>query len=233
MNKERLFKELKTRLINIDEAKLEKLYELMYSTLETNKKFNLTAIKEEDVFVEKMLFDSAIALQYLDINDKNVIDVGTGAGFPGMVLHILEPKARITLMDSTAKKIKYLMGYCSEHGLTENVDFIADRAESRVIRNEMDYAFARAVAPLNILIELIVPMLKVGGTFVALKSVGYEKEIEDCQRAMKKLGCRLHKVVEDNLPESNELRVMIHIIKEKDTLPKYPRDYATIKKLPL
>lgn len=233
MTKQELFAQLKKRLINIDEHKLEHLYELMYSTLETNKKFNLTAIKEEDAFVEKMLFDSAIALQFLDINDKNVIDVGTGAGFPGMVLHILEPNARITLMDSTAKKIKYLMGYCSEKGLTQNIDFIADRAESRVIRNEMDYAFARAVAPLNILIELIVPMLKVGGVFVALKGSGYEQEILDAKTAMKRLGCRLQKVVEDNLPESDELRVMIHIIKEKDTLPKYPREYSEIKKLPL
>ena len=233
MTKETLFEELKKRHINIDETKLNQLFDLMYSTLETNKKFNLTAIKDEEAFIEKMLFDSAIALEYLDINDKNVIDVGTGAGFPGMVLHILEPGARVTLMDSTAKKIKYLMGYCSEKSLTQNVDFIADRAESRVIRNEMDYAFARAVAPLNILIELIVPMLKVGGTFVALKSVGYEQEILDSKTAMKRLGCRLHKVVEDYLPESNELRVMIHIVKEKDTLPKYPREYSEIKKLPL
>lgn len=233
MNKETLYTELQKRCIKIDEVKLNQLIVLMNSTLETNKKFNLTAIKEEDAFIEKMLFDSAIALQCLDINDKNVIDVGTGAGFPGMVLHILEPNARITLMDSTAKKIKYLMGYCSEKGLTQNIDFIADRAESRVIRNEMDYAFARAVAPLNILIELIVPMLKVGGTFIALKSVGYEQEIIDSKKAMNKLGCRLSKVVEDTLPESNELRVMIYITKEKDTLPKYPREYSEIKKLPL
>ena len=231
MNKESLLKELQLREIPIDNNQLDALMRFMDTTLATNEKFNLTAIKEEDAFIEKMLFDSAIALQELDLNDKKVIDVGTGAGFPGLVLYILNPKMHLTLLDSTKKKIDYLANYCKENSY--QVECITSRAEEFKRREQYDYAFARAVAPLNILIELIVPLLKVGGSFIALKAIGFEKEIEESQNAMKKLGCHLEKIIEDQLPESQEKRVMIYIVKDKETQKKYPRQYSDIKKLPL
>lgn len=231
MNKESLVKELQIRGINANDAQLESLINLMKDTLITNKKFNLTAIKDEETFLEKMIFDSAIALQELDLTDKKVIDVGTGAGFPGLVLYILNPNMHLTLLDSTKKKIDYLDQYCKEHNY--KVNCVSLRAEESNIKEEYDYAFARAVAPLNILLELIIPMLKVGSTFIALKGLDFEKEILEADKAMKLLGCHLVKVIEDELPESKEKRAMIYIIKDKKTNPKYPRTYSDIKKKPL
>ena len=231
MNRESLIKELELRSINLSSSQVDELFALMQKTLETNERFNLTAIKDEETFLEKMIFDSAIALEELDITDKKVIDVGTGAGFPGMVLYIINPKTHLTLLDSTKKKIDYLADFCKENHY--NVRCECARAEEYGHREEYDYAFARAVAPLNILLELIVPMLKVGGTFIALKGQGYEQEIKASQKAMNKLGCHLEKIIEDTLPESNENRVMIYIVKDKETNKKYPRSYADIKKLPL
>lgn len=231
MNKETLVNELALRGIKVSDTQLESLINLMKDTLTTNEKFNLTAIKDEEVFLEKMIFDSAIALQELDLTDKKVIDVGTGAGFPGLVLYILNPNINLTLLDSTKKKIDYLDNYCKDHKF--KVNCVSYRAEEYPKREEYDYAFARAVASLNILLELIIPMLKVGGTFIALKGMGFEQEIIDSEKALKKLNCHLVKIVEDELPDSKEKRVMIYIQKDKETNKKYPRSYADIKKLPL
>ena len=231
MNKETLLSQLKMRGISLSSSQLDALMDLMKTTLETNEKFNLTAIKDEDSFLEKMIFDSAIALQELDLSNKKVIDVGTGAGFPGMVLYIINPQMNLTLLDSTKKKIDYLNTYCQERHY--QVECVTSRAEEFNRREVYDYAFARAVAPLNILLELIIPMLKVGGTFIALKGQGFEQEIIDSQSAMKKLHCHLVKIVDDELPESMEKRVMVYIQKDKETHKKYPRSYSDIKKLPL
>ena len=231
MNKQNLVEQLQIRGININDSQLDALINLMKDTLITNEKFNLTAIKDEEVFLEKMIFDSAIALQELDLSDKKVIDVGTGAGFPGLVLYILKPNINLTLLDSTKKKIDYLDQYCKEHNY--KVNCVSARAEDSGFIEEYDYAFARAVAPLNILLELIVPMLKVGGAFIALKGQGFEKEIADADKAMKLLGCHLSKIIEDELPESKEKRSMIYIVKDKKTNTKYPRSYSDIKKKPL
>lgn len=231
MNKETFVNELALRGIKVSDAQLESLINLMKDTLTTNETFNLTAIKDDEVFLEKMIFDSAIALQELDLTDKKVIDVGTGAGFPGLVLYILNPNINLTLLDSTKKKIDYLDNYCKDHNY--KVNCVSYRAEEYPKREEYDYAFARAVASLNILLELIIPMLKVGGTFIALKGMGFEQEIIDSEKALKKLNCHLVKIVEDELPDSKEKRVMIYIQKDKETNKKYPRSYADIKKLPL
>ena len=231
MNKTTLIKELHIRGIELTDKQVDELFDLMKSTLETNEKFNLTAIKDEESFLEKMVFDSAIALQGVDLTDKTAIDVGTGAGFPGMVLYILNPQVNLTLLDSTKKKIDYLRQYCEAHNY--KVNCISARAEEFAMREGFDYAFARAVAPLNILLELIIPMLKVGGTFVALKGQGFEDELVAAEKAMSKLGCHLKEIIEDELPECGEKRALIHIVKDKVTNTKYPRQYSEIKKLPL
>ncbi len=231
MNKNNLLSELKLRDIAISDKQIDQLYFLMQKTLETNEKFNLTSITNEESFLEKMIFDSAISLQELDLTDKKVIDVGTGAGFPGLVLYILNPSMHLTLLDSTQKKIDYLSSFVKENNF--DIECLCSRGEELKRPEYFDYAFARAVAPLNILLEIIVPLLKVGGTFIALKGPGFEKEINESANAFKKLNCSLTKIVEDELPESKEKRYMIYIKKDKSTNKKYPRPYAEMKKLPL
>ena len=217
---------LNSQDINCSKEQLNILNTFMKSTLETNEKFNLTAIKNEDEFVEKMIYD-------LDLSEKSIIDVGTGAGFPGMVIKILEPKAKVTLLDSTAKKINHLLGFAKEQNI--KVEGVTARAEdyARNNREKFDYASARAVSQLNILLELIIPMLKVGGTFIAMKGQGYEEEINNSKDAFRRLNCRISQIYEFELPDSHEKRAIIHIVKEKETNKKYPRQYTDIKRLPL
>ena len=233
MNRESFIKELENRGINCSPETYIKLEHFMHHILEWNNQFNLTAIKEENAFLEKMVFDSAIALTDLDLTDKKVIDIGTGAGFPGMILYLLNPKTDITLLDSTNKKIELLKNYALDNGYSYKC--VSARAEeyARNNREQYDYVFARAVAPLNILLELCIPLLKEGGTFIALKGPGLEDELNLSEGALKKLNCHIGKVLQDTLPESLETRNIIYIIKDKKTNIKYPRDYKDIKKLPL
>ncbi len=233
MNKELLIKELTKRDISCNEETADELIKFMRHVLAWNEKFNLTAIKDEDTFLEKMIFDSAIGLTDLDLSNKKVLDVGTGAGFPGVVLYLLNKKANITLLDSTAKKINLLKNYAYDNDFGYHT--VVARAEdyARNNREQYDYVFARAVAPLNILLELCLPLLKVGGTFIALKGPGAEEEIVQSQNALKKLNCRVNKIIVDELPESSETRNIVYIVKDKETNKKYPRDYKDIKKLPL
>ena len=233
MNKKTLLEELNKRDISCNEETAIKLEAFMKHILMWNEKFNLTAIKDEEAFMEKMIFDSAIGLTDLDLSNKKVLDIGTGAGFPGVVLYLLNPEMDITLLDSTAKKINLLKDYANENGYKYQT--VVARAEeyAKDHREKYDYVFARAVAPLNILLELALPLLKVGGTFIALKGPGVEQEIEDSQNALKKLNARVGKIIVDELPESLESRNIVYIIKDKETNKKYPRDYKDIKKLPL
>ena len=233
MNKEMLINELNKRDISINKKAANQLVAFMKHILMWNERFNLTAIKDEDAFMEKMVFDSALGLTDLDLSNQKVLDIGTGAGFPGVVLYLLNSNTDITLLDSTAKKINLLKDYASENGF--NYKTVVARAEeyARDHREQYDYVFARAVAPLNILLELALPLLKVGGTFIALKGPGVEEEIEQSQSALKKLNARVGKIIVDELPESLETRNIVYVIKDKETNKKYPRDYKDIKRLPL
>lgn len=233
MNKEGLKQELINRNISCSDESIEQLFSFMKHVLSWNEKFNLTAIKDEESFMEKMILDSALPLSEIDLTDKKVIDVGTGAGFPGMVLYLLNPNMNLTLLDSTAKKINLLNDYAKENdfkykGITARVESFA-----RQHYEQYDYAFARAVAPLNILIELIVPLLKENGTFVAMKGPNGEEEIKDASNAFKKLKCHVDHIKVDTLNESGETRTQIYIVKDEKTNRKYPRDYQMIKKQPL
>ena len=233
MNKDQLLLELQNREIKCDENQADEMIKFMRFVLSWNEKINLTAITDEESFMEKMIFDSAIGISELDLTEKSVLDVGTGAGFPGVILYLLNPKAHITLLDSTSKKINLLKEYAASNNYS--YDAISVRAEeyARNHREKYDYVFARAVAPLNILLELCIPLLKVGGTFVVLKGPGAEDEIIDSKKAFSKLNARIGKIIVDELPESGEVRNIIHIIKDKKTSEKYPREYKEIKRLPL
>ena len=233
MDNEKIVSLFKDFDLSLNDEKLNNIRDLVHKTLETNKLFNLTAIKEEDEFYEKMVLDSALGLKDIDLTNKKVIDVGTGAGFPGMVLYILNPQMDITLLDSTEKKIKYLEGYAKEKNY--HMSFSSMRMEdyAQKNRNIFDYAYARAVSSLNILLELIMPVLKVGGTFVALKGPTVDNEIKEANNAFKVLGCKVVDIKKYVLPISKEERNIVLIKKEKETSSKHPRQYAQIKRRPL
>ena len=229
MNKELFVKELNSRGINCDEKQLNLLWDFMRHVLRTNETFNLTAIKDEESFVEKMLFDSALLLNNQKFENLDILDIGAGAGFPSVVLSILSPKAHVYAMDSTAKKVKFIEDYAKQNSL--DVTGITARAEeyARANRERFMVVTARAVASLRILVELALPMLKVGGVFIAMKGPGFEEEIAEAKGALKKLNAEIDYIYEDQLPESKEMRSFIYIKKIKETPTKYPRLYGEIK----
>jgi 16S rRNA (guanine527-N7)-methyltransferase len=233
MNKEKLNEFLETRCISCTTLQADELEELMNSTLKTNEYFNLTAITDPFIFMEKMVLDSALGLFDIDLSGKKVIDIGTGAGYPGLVLYILNPQMKLTLLDSTKKKINYLNDYVTNKKW--DVNCVSERIEEygRNHRGEYDFVFARAVASLNILLELAMPLLKQGGKLVAMKGPDWEKEFVEAKSALKKMNCHLKKAYEETLPESEEKRAIVIIEKDQDSSLKYPRDFAEIKRKPL
>ena len=229
MNKESFVLELNKRGINCDEKQLNLLWDFMHHVLKTNESFNLTAIKDEESFVEKMIFDSALLLNNQNFEGIDILDIGAGAGFPSVVLSILSPKAHVFALDSTAKKVKFIEDYAKEKSL--DVTGISARAEefARENRDRFMVVTARAVASLRILIELALPLLKVGGVLIAMKGPGFEDEIKEAQGALKKLKGEVDYIYEDQLPESKEARSFIYIKKVGETPTKYPRPYGEIK----
>ena len=233
MNKSIFLSELDKRGISCSIEQVNLLWEFMHQVLKTNEKFNLTAIKDEEAFAEKMIFDSALLLNNQNFEGQTIVDIGTGAGFPSVVISILSPNAHIIAIDSTAKKVDFINGFAKEHNL--NLEAIATRAEdfAKANRDKFLLVTARAVAPLRILIELAMPMLKVGGHLIAFKGPDFEKEIDEAEGAFKKLNCDIHYVYEDQLPESEESRSLIYVRKLCTTNSKYPRTYGEIKNKPL
>lgn len=223
MNKESL-----ESLLN-NKEKIGLLEHLMESTLETNEKFNLTAIKEEEKFRELMIYDSLIPLKYFDFCNKQIIDVGTGAGFPGLPLAICSD-GLFTLLDSTQKKIDYINDFVKTNDIN-NAKGVCARAEdfARNNREKFDCVIARAVSSLPMLLELCIPMLKVNGLMLAMKSSKTDEEISLSKNALKKLDAEIINVYVDELPESKENRSLIVIKKLKPTQKKYPRNYNDIK----
>lgn len=228
MNKESLAQNLNT-IISCSDEQISMIEKIISTTLETNEKFNLTAIKNAEDFREKMIYDSALPLRKININDSKSIDIGTGAGFPGLVLSILG-NTHIDLLDSTTKKINYLNNLSNEFSI--DINGIASRSEefAKTHREQYDFAFARAVSELYILIEIIVPLLKVGGIFVAYKGPKYLEELKRAESIMKKLDVELVDVQKETLPDSKEERVILYIKKNSITHIKYPRPYQNIIK---
>ena len=233
MNKIRLLNELEKRNIHAEPEQINLLWEYMDIVLETNKKFNLTAIKDEETFVEKMIFDSALLLNNQNFENQTIVDIGTGAGFPSIVLAILSPTAHIVAIDSTKKKVDFIHKFVEENKL--NVETIATRVEDYVQDHREQYLLvtARAVASLRVLLELAVPMLQCGGHLIAMKGPDFENEIKEAQGAFKKLRCEIDYIYEDQLPECGESRYFIYIKKVGPTPKKYPRTFGEIKKQPL
>ena len=202
--------------------------------VEKNKVMNLTAITEPVDIATLHFLDSVAMLTLADLKGKKMADIGTGAGFPGMPLRIVEPSIRLTLLDSLNKRIDFLKEVCDDLGLSD-VECIHGRAEEFAVghRESYDIVTSRAVANLQMLSELCLPLVKVGGYFLSMKSVDSEQEVNDTKNAIKTLGGRIEKVVDYTIPGTEVQHRLIFIKKMQETPKKYPRAFAKIKKNPL
>ena len=201
--------------------------------LEKNKVMNLTAITEPEEVARLHLLDSLYLLKSGGLG-KAVVDVGSGAGFPGMPLAIAAPSIEVTLLDSLGKRIAFLEEAAGALGI-QNVKCVQARAEEFAgeKRESFDGAVSRAVAALPVLCELCLPLVKVGGVFVAMKSSHTEEEIEQAKRAVKLLGGRIVSVEDYRIPTTEVVHRLVKVEKISPTPKKYPRRFALIKKQPL
>lgn len=210
------------------------LLEFARRLLEKNQVMNLTAITEAKDVATLHLLDCAALLTLADFRGKSVVDVGTGAGFPGMVLRILEPDFDLTLLDSLGKRVDFLKEVQTDLEL-KNVTCVHARAEEFAAqhREQFDLAVSRAVAQLNVLCELTLPLVKVGGQFAAMKSVSTDEEIRQARSAIAQLGGQLSGVTDYTVPETDVVHRIVSIEKTQHTPKQFPRAFARIKKAPL
>ena len=201
---------------------------------EKNKVMNLTAITDPAEVARLHFLDSAALLALSDFQGKRVVDVGTGAGFPGLPLRILQPSIRLTLLDAQRKRVDFLCQVCAELGL-EDTACIHTRAEefAQAHRESFDVAVSRAVASLPVLAELCLPLVAPEGKFLAMKSVDTQEELESAQRAVTLLGGRLDPPLDYAIPGTEIRHRLVIITKIRETPKKYPRIFAKIKKNPL
>ena len=212
----------------------DKYYQALISW---NEKINLTAITEPQQVAIKHMIDSLTCYDVEFFKGKvKLIDVGTGAGFPGLPLKIYNNEIELTLLDSLNKRLKFLEAVVTEIGL-ENVNLVHSRAEdggkNKLLREVFDIAVSRAVARLNVLSELCLPFVKVGGYFIALKGAQYEAELTEASSAIKTLGGEVVKVQPVTLPDLADVRAVIYIKKVQPMAAKYPRKAGQIEKNPL
>ena len=214
---------------------LEKFYKYMNLLIEWNEKMNLTAITEPNDIILKHFIDSITINKYIE-NSVKVVDVGTGAGFPGIPLSIIRTDLQITLVDSLNKRLMFLQEIKKELEL-KNIDIVHARAEefgqNKNYRETFDIATSRAVANLSTLSEYLVPLVKIKGKCVCMKASDADEEIKQAENAVNILGGKIVKVEKFNLPNSDIGRTIIIINKEKSTNGKYPRKPGTPSKEPL
>ena len=235
--------EFKNQLINemnklgysLNEEQQEQFYKYIYLLLEWNEKINLTAITETNEIIIKHLVDSSTIKKYINEEDK-IVDIGTGAGFPGIPLKILEPSAEITLVDSLNKRINFLNEVIEQTELN-NIEAIHSRAEdfgkNKNYRENYDIAVSRAVARLNVLVEYLMPTVKKEGLCICMKGPDAQEEINEAKNAIKMLGGKIEKIEEFNLSDTDIRRTIIIIKKEKETPKIYPRKAGVPAKTPL
>ncbi|MBQ2947015.1 MAG: 16S rRNA (guanine(527)-N(7))-methyltransferase RsmG [Bacilli bacterium] len=233
MNKDRFIEEVESLGIEITDKKLEQLEKYYALLIEYNKVMNLTGITEKEEVYLKHFYDSLAISKIIDLNNENSLcDLGSGAGFPGIVIKIFYPQLEIVLVDSLNKRINFLNTVIKKLDL-EKITAMHSRIEEYAVENkeQFDIVTARAVAPLNILLELGINLVKVGKYFIAMKG-NIENEPE-YSNAIKKLDCSLDNIVKFRLPIEESNRSLIKIRKEKTTSKLFPRKYSDIKKKPL
>jgi len=227
MQNKKLFVEKAHKIgVDLDLFHVEQFEKYQDLLLEWNEKINLTAITEEEEILNKHFVDSLTCAAYINDTDR-VIDIGSGAGFPGIPIKIVRPNAKITLLDSLNKRIVYLNDVIEKLGLL-NIEAIHGRAEefgrNVAYRETYDVVTARAVANLKVLSEYCLPFIKVGGRFVCMKGSEYQAEIDEAKAHIKLLGCEIREVREIVLPGTDIVHSIIVIEKVRNTDKKYPRN---------
>ena len=218
--------------IRLDAQQIDAFCRYGQMLLEKNQVMNLTAITDPAAVAQLHFLDCLQLVHLAEFGGKKVIDVGCGAGFPGVPLRIAVPDLDLTLLDSTAKRINWLRDeVLPELGMEANC--IAARAEEYVsgCREQYDFAVSRAVARLQVLAELALPYVKVGGAFLAMKGAAAQQEADEAEHAIRLLGGRIETIAE--YPVADAMHRVVIIRKEKPTPAKYPRRYAQIKQAPL
>ncbi|WP_123054929.1 16S rRNA (guanine(527)-N(7))-methyltransferase RsmG [Clostridium sp. JN-1] len=223
--------------INFDEKAYDKFVKYKDMIIEWNKKINLTAITDEDEIIKKHFIDCINIFKFIPLKGaKNVIDIGTGAGFPGIPMKIVKNDLNITLLDSLNKRINFLNAVIDKLELT-NINTIHGRAEDyarkQEYREKADAVVSRAVANLTVLSELCIPYVKVGGYFIAMKGPAVVDEIEEAQNAISILGCKVEDIIEVDIKDSDLNHNLVVIKKLKHTNNTYPRKPGIVSKKPL
>ncbi len=213
----------------LTQEQVDRLCAFGAALIEKNKVMNLTAITDPEAVAKLHFADCLALLRIADFRDKTVIDVGCGAGFPGIPLKLGEPTLRLTLLDSLQKRVNWLRETTELLGI--EADCVAARAEEYGHRELFDVATSRAVARLNVLCELCLPFVKTGGCFVAMKAAAAEEELQEAAQAIRLLGGRVDKIAPYEIDGAQRFAIVIR--KVKPTPPQYPRRFAKIKQAPL
>ena len=230
--KNKLEEYLKISDIVLNGKQIENLIKYLDLLIETNKVMNLTAIREEESILEKHFIDSLLLTKIIREDEKNIIDIGTGAGFPGLVLSIVYPDKNFLLVDSVKKKISFINTVIEKIGL-KNVKTSTERAEELIKdnREKFDVALCRGVANLRIILEYLIPFLKVNGRFLPQKL--NINELEESKNALKTLNSEIINIYNFRLPISRDERIILEIVKKSKTNKIYPRAVGIPSKKPL
>lgn len=217
--------------LDLTQAQIDTLCAFGQAVIDQNQVMNLTAITEPQQVAKLHLLDSLTVLSALDLGGKSLIDVGCGAGFPGVPLAIASPQTQVTLLDSLGKRVNWLKEILPQLGVSAQC--VTARAEEAVAdrRERYDVAVSRAVARLNILLELLAPYVRVGGYVAALKGAAAQQELDECKNAMAKLGLKLESVTHFDVEGADHAVILLR--KVAHTPGCYPRRYAKIKQSPL
>ena len=233
MNKEEFINALKELNIDINDKILNDLNTYYKMLIDYNSHTNLTRITEEDEVYLKHFYDSLTLIKAVHLKNQLLLDIGTGAGFPGLVLKIVFPNLKVTLVDSLNKRVVFLNSVIEKLNL-KNIKAVHERAEDYIKdnRESFDIVTSRAVANLSTLSELCIPFVKVGGLFIPMKAEA-ETEINNATSAINTLGCVIRETILFKLPKDAGNRSLITIEKNNKTSVKYPRKFSEIKKKPL